>query len=115
MNKKELINGYKKIIQGIYSCKPFYNRVLHFLKHYEPKVKNKTKVSFTDFIAFLKSIIVLGIFNYSRKYYWKMFFWSLFNKPKLFPLAIRYSIYGYHFRRVFKSGILEQRHYGTME
>jgi len=102
MNKKELINGYQKIIQGIYSCKPYYNRVLHFLKYYEPKVKNKTKVSFSEFMALLKSIVVLGIYNNNRNYYWHMFFWSLFNRPKLFPLAIRYLIYGYHFRRVFK-------------
>jgi len=102
MNKKELINGYQKIIQGIYSCKPYYNRVLHFLKYYEPKVKNKTKVSFSEFMALLKSIVVLGIYNNNRNCYWHMFFWSLFNRPKLFPLAIRYLIYGYHFRRVFK-------------
>ena len=108
MNKKELINGYQKIISGIYSCKPFYNRVLHFLKYYEPTVKNKTKVPFTDFKAFLKSIVVLGIFDYSRKYYWQMFFWSLLNRPKLFPLAIRYSIYGYHFRKIFKDGMIER-------
>lgn len=107
MNKKELINGYQKIIKGIYSCEPFHKRVLHFLKHYEPKVKNKTKVSFTEFMALLKSIVILGIFDNNRKYYWNIFFWSLFNRPKLFPLAIRYSIYGYHFRKVFKSGLGE--------
>ncbi len=102
MNKKELIDGYQKIIKGIYSCEPFHKRVIHFLKHFEPKVKNKTKVSFTEFMALLKSIVVLGIFDNNRKYYWNIFFWSLFKRPKLFPLAIRYSIYGYHFRRVFK-------------
>ena len=32
---------------------------------------------------------------------WKLFFWSLFRRPKLFLLAITYSIYGYHFRKVF--------------
>jgi len=29
-------------------------------------------------------------------------FWSLFRRPKLFPLAITLSIYGYHFRKVFE-------------
>lgn len=102
MNRDDLIKGYNKIIQGIYSCKPFYHRVIHFLKNYHPGVKNKTKVPFNDFLAFLKSIFVLGILDRSRKYYWKMVLWSLLNRPELFPLAIRYSIYGYHFRRVFK-------------
>jgi hypothetical protein len=27
-------------------------------------------------------------------------FWTLFRKPRLFPLAITYAVYGYHFRKV---------------
>jgi len=29
-----------------------------------------------------------------------LFFWSLFNDIRKFPLAITFSIYGYHFRKV---------------
>jgi hypothetical protein len=102
MDKQDLIKGYQHIIQGIYSCKPYYQRVLKFLKSYEPVGKNKTKVSFRDFTALIKSLFVLGALDQSRKYYWRLFFWSLFKKPSIFPLAITYSIYGYHFRKVFK-------------
>jgi len=102
MDKQELLKGYQSIIQGIYSCKPYYIRVLQFLKNYEPVSKNKTKVSFPEIKAMLKSLFVLGALDQSRKYYWRLFFWSLFIKPSTFPLAIAYSIYGYHFRKVFK-------------
>ena len=35
-----------------------------------------------------------------RFHFWKLFFWSLFRKPRLFPLAITYAIYGFHFRKI---------------
>jgi hypothetical protein len=38
-----------------------------------------------------------------RIYYWKLFLWSLFCKPRLFSLAILYTIYGFHFRRISTS------------
>ena len=101
MNKHELLNGYRKIISGIYSSKAYCRRVISFLKEYKPRSPGKTKVTFSKFIAFLKSIFIIGILNKSRIYYWRLFFWSLFNRPKLFPLAITYSIYGYHYRKVF--------------
>ncbi|MCD4737308.1 MAG: DUF4070 domain-containing protein, partial [Bacteroidales bacterium] len=103
MDKRELISGYKNIIRGIYSCKPYHKRVLSFLKDFEPLAKNKSKLTFRDIIALIKSIFVLGTFDRSRKYYWHLFFWSLFKKPSIFPMAITYLIYGYHFRKVFKS------------
>jgi hypothetical protein len=68
---------------------------------YEPKVELQTKVNLNKIISLLKSIFYLGIVNQSRIWYWKLFFWSLFNRPATFPLAITYSIYGYHFRKVF--------------
>lgn len=102
MNKIELLKGYQKIISGIYSGKPFYERVSSFLKHFDPKNRNKTKITPIELVACVKSIFILGIFDSSRLYYWKLVMWSIFNKPRVLPLAITYSIHGYHFRKVFK-------------
>jgi len=102
MNKKDLVSGYRKIIMGIYSGKPFYQRVQNFLQNFRPRVKNKTKLTFTKFMAMIKSMLFIGLFDNTRRCYWHLFFWSLFHHPKLFPLAITYSIYGYHYRKVFK-------------
>jgi radical SAM superfamily enzyme YgiQ (UPF0313 family) len=100
MDKSELLNGYQKIIQNIYSCKSYYARVLLFLKQYDPPFIEP--LSLNRFMAFVKSVIYLGILKKDRRYFWKLLFWSIFNKPKSFPLAITYSIFGYHFRRVFR-------------
>lgn len=102
MNLTELKLGYHEVIRGIYSGKPFYARVLHFLNDFEPQVKSKTKLTFSKFMALIKSIFIIGIYDSNRKYYWHLFFWTLFKRPKLFPMAITYSIYSYHFKKVFK-------------
>jgi radical SAM superfamily enzyme YgiQ (UPF0313 family) len=103
MDKNELLTGYQKIIRNIYSCKAYYARVLLFLKQYDPP--NNEPLSFNRFMALIKSIIFIGILKKNRIYFWKILFWSIFNKPKVFPLAVTYSIYGYHFRRVFRDVI----------
>ena len=54
-------------------------------------------------MAGFKSVVRLGIIGRERFQYWKLFFWSLFTRPRLLPHAITLSIYGYHFRRVFKN------------
>ena len=103
MDKNELLKGYQKIIQNIYSCKAYYARVLTFLKQYDPP--SVEPLSFNRFMALIKSIIYIGILKKESIYFWKILFWSVFNKPKTFPLAVTYSIYGYHFRRVFRDVI----------
>ncbi len=103
MNPQKLVEGYKKVMKTIYSHKNYYERVKTFLKNFKPLTK-KDKSQFHLFYlgAFVKSIWVLGIKNNGRIYYWKLFFWTLFTRPKLFPRAITYAIYGFHFRKSLK-------------
>lgn len=107
MNYEILISGYKRIIDGIYSPKPYYERAKGFLKDYKPLQRLHFHFGYIRFHfaypgAFFKSIWFLGIKDKARAYYWKFFLWSLFRRPRLFPLAITYAIYGFHFRNVFK-------------
>jgi radical SAM superfamily enzyme YgiQ (UPF0313 family) len=102
MDRDLLMKGYQTIIQNIYSSKAYYERVVRFLKTYKPKVDLQTRITYGKLMALMRSVLHLGILNKSRIYYWKLFFWSLFNRPATFSLAITYSIYGYHFRKVFR-------------
>jgi len=102
MNISDLKSGYLEVIQGIYSGKAFYHRVRHFLSDFEPQVKNRTRMNFNKMMALVKSMFIIGIYDNNRIHYWHLFFWTIFKRPKLFPLAITYSIYGYHFKKVFK-------------
>jgi hypothetical protein len=53
--------------------------------------------------AFFSSILFLGVLGRERFQFWKLFFWSLARRPRLFPLAITLAIYGFHFRKVAES------------
>ena len=100
MNLSSLISGYKRVINHIYSPKNYHQRLINFLKEYKPKRKRRHKLEFNKLSAFLKSIWFLGIKEKERLYYWKIFFWCLFRRPKLFPMAIDMTIKGFHFRKI---------------
>ena len=97
-----LIKGYKDILGRIYSPATYYIRVREFLKEYTPLQRKPFHFHVNYLGAFLKSMLFLGIIGKERFYYWRLFFWSLFRRPQLFPLALTFSIYGYHFRKIFE-------------
>jgi hypothetical protein len=102
MHQATLMEGYRKIVKTIYDPNNFYARVQRFLKNYKPVHQGLTRVSFTEVKAFIMSIFVLGVKEKERFHYWRLFLWSLFNRPKLTPLAVTLAIYGFHFRKVFE-------------
>jgi radical SAM superfamily enzyme YgiQ (UPF0313 family) len=101
MSPEALLNGYRTILNTIYSPKHYYARVKAFLKEF-PATKRKTRLPMSHVMAAFKSMVRLGVIGRERYQYWKLFLWSLFRRPRLFPLAITLSIYGFHFRKVFK-------------
>jgi radical SAM superfamily enzyme YgiQ (UPF0313 family) len=105
MNYDILINGYKKILETLYSPKYYYKRVKTFLKEYMPPKKKIFHFTMNDCCALFKSMVILGIAGKERFQYWKLFFWTIFRRPRLFPLAITFSIYGFHFRKVFEKNM----------
>jgi radical SAM superfamily enzyme YgiQ (UPF0313 family) len=102
MNAEALLAGYRTILRTIYSPKHYYARVKTFLKEYRPAPVRRGPIRINYIIAGFKSVVRLGIIGRERYQYWKLFFWSLFRRPRLFPLAITLSIYGFHFRKVFR-------------
>lgn len=111
MDLDSLVSGYRKIVSQIYSPKYYYQRLLTFLKEYKPKrKKRKIRISFNQFSALLRSIWILGIKEKKGKiYYWKLFFWSLFRKPRFFPMAIDMAIKGFHFRKISEKYLSQQK------
>lgn len=103
MRMEDLIEGYKQVIRKIYSPKDYYERVRTLLRNYQPPRKRKYRVSRRDLQAFVKSLWFIGFWGKGRLYYWKLLLWSLFRRTRLFPLAVTYSIYGFHFQRIFRS------------
>ena len=98
-----------KVAEGIYvnSANVMFNKgefVIDFIRITpppgKPKVMSRVIMSPFQMKAFLKALLILGVFEKGRMKYWKMLFYSLIKFPEKFPLTVRLSIFGYHFRRV---------------
>jgi hypothetical protein len=99
MGLEPLRAGYRKILSQIYSPKFYYERVKTFLREYKaPQITAQFEPQYL--LAFWRSVYQLGIHGVERVQYWKLFFWTLFRRPRLFPLAITFTIVGFHFRQV---------------
>jgi len=105
MPLKDLMDGYKRVVQSIYSPKNYYKRVKLFLKNYQPNKLGTEKISASYIFAFFKACFRLGIASRGRWQYWKLLGWSLLRKPQAFVMAVTLSVYGYHFRKMAKTAI----------
>jgi radical SAM superfamily enzyme YgiQ (UPF0313 family) len=101
MDLDALREGYRNIVDHIYSPKYYYQRVKTFMREYKtPKIE--ARLDFQRFLAFFRSGIRLGILGEERLQYWKLLLWTVFRRPGLLSLAITLAIYGHHFRKICK-------------
>lgn len=99
MDPVVLKNGYRKIINTLYSPKYLYPRIKTLLKAYHP-IKTPGQVYANEIAAFFKTIWRMGLKPGEGRFFWDLVLWTLFNCPSKFALGITLSIYGYHFRKV---------------
>ncbi len=101
MNYETLLNGYHHILHTIYSPKNYSERIVTFLKEYKPKQRYAvSQIKFQYIEGFFKSVWILGLREKGRRYYWKLLISTLFKRPKLFPMSVILSVYGFHFRKI---------------
>lgn len=103
MKMETLIEGYRSILTTIYSPRLYSQRVIGFLKRYRPISRQHLDIRSIRFGALAKSVFILGLLDRGRRHFWKLFLWSLIRRPRQFPLAITFAIYGFHFRKVAES------------
>jgi radical SAM superfamily enzyme YgiQ (UPF0313 family) len=104
MGLEVLRQGYKKLLDQLYSPKFYYARVKTFLQEYKPpKINMRLEPQYI--LAFFRSMYRLGIQGVERSHYWKLMAWTAFRKPQLFSLAVTLSIYGFHFRQVIETHV----------
>lgn len=103
MELNKLMDGYKKVVETIYSPENYYYRIReHFKKMRRLRYNHNSKMVANGLGAFFKSIFYLGIIGKERAHYWKLFFHTLFHHPSQLPRAITFAIFGYHFRKIYK-------------
>ena len=105
MSMEALKEGYRRILDHIYSPAPYYQRIRTFLREYKaPRVRGK--LEFSHILALVRSIYRIGFVGRERFQYWKLLFWTQFRRPRLLPDAIILAIYGYHFRKICKRHVM---------
>ncbi|HUA38463.1 MAG TPA: B12-binding domain-containing radical SAM protein, partial [Candidatus Sulfopaludibacter sp.] len=102
LNRDFLQAGYRELVRKLYEPRNYYQRIRTFLKSHRP-TGPRQRLSGADFVAFLKSFWVLGVWHRGRAGYWRLFWGTLLRHPRQFPHAMELAILGYHFRCVANS------------
>lgn len=100
MNFETLINGYKQILNTIYSPQYYYHRIKAFQTEHKAPRQRKGKLQFYHIQALFKSVWVLGLREKERRYYWRLLISTLLKYPRKLPISVILAIYGYHFRKI---------------
>ncbi len=99
MGLERLSEGYQAIMKQIYSPKNYYQRVRTLLNELTPP-EIKTPIDIQRLFSIVRSAVRIGVLGKERFYYWELLIWTLIRKPGLISMAITFSIYGYHYRKI---------------
>jgi radical SAM superfamily enzyme YgiQ (UPF0313 family) len=102
MNPKKLVEGYQSIVTTIYDPAAFYERVFKFFKEFKPIKRRRAEPLRLVYIkALIQAMFYLGVLQKGRRYYWKLLFKTTFRYPRFLPEAVIFSVYGFHYRKIF--------------
>jgi hypothetical protein len=103
MDRGKIIDGYRWVMSTIYSPEMFYQRILAFLRSYQPRVKSSLEQS--DLSAFLRSLWYLGLTDQrvSREYFGRLLKDAVTHSRRALADVVAMAIYGYHFRKLYWS------------
>jgi radical SAM superfamily enzyme YgiQ (UPF0313 family) len=105
MGLDRLVNGYRAIMEQIYSPPKYYQRVRRILKELKVPVVT-VPVDLQRFLAIFRACLRLGILGKERSQYWYLLMWTMVRRPRLLSLAVTLAIYGYHYRKICELHIL---------
>ena len=98
MGVRNLINGYRRVLNHIYSPRGYYERILRFLRYYRPARRRSLRLD--DITAFFRSVLFVGVLNkgQSRRFYWMAVFHALLFKQRCFAEIMESAVFAYHFQ-----------------
>jgi hypothetical protein len=94
MGRRELLSGYRWLIEKLYDPAVFFARAKRELDEWKHKELKKRTIQFREYRAALRSSFRQGILAPYRRHYWR------FLRPYVgtykFPRAIAIAIYYHH-------------------
>jgi radical SAM superfamily enzyme YgiQ (UPF0313 family) len=104
MGLANLLEGYGKVMNGIYSPGPYYQRVRTLLRHFRPTQRFRL-LNISQFGTFMRCIWRIGLQGTEKREFWKLLAWTMLLHPSLLYDAIRLAVYGRHYRTVLERRI----------
>ena len=95
MDTQELLAGYRRILQTIYSPREYFQRASAFLTQLGNG--SRSPIVFSDVLALGRSLLRQGLLSDYRREYWKFLVQSLGRHRRHFSKAITLAIMGHHF------------------
>jgi radical SAM superfamily enzyme YgiQ (UPF0313 family) len=95
MDAQELLNGYRRILQTIYSPREYFQRASAFLTQLGSG--SRSPIVFSDVMALGRSLWRQGLLSNYRQEYWKFLVQSVRRHRRHFSKAITLAIMGHHF------------------
>ncbi|MEJ5347183.1 MAG: B12-binding domain-containing radical SAM protein [Desulfosoma sp.] len=105
MDRQKIVEGYRWVMDTIYSPHMYYERIKAFLESYRPQAKAALEKN--DFVTFLRSLWYLGIRDSkdARACFWKILKETFLHYRSSLTDVVTVLVYGYHFRKLFHSGM----------
>ena len=95
MDSAELLAGYRKILETIYSPKEYFERASAFLSQLGTAAR--APIVFSDMMAVARSLWKQGLLSDYKKEYWKFLAQTMHRHRQHLDKAITLAIMGHHF------------------
>jgi Domain of unknown function (DUF4070) len=95
MDVQELLDGYRRILETIYSPREYFERASAFLSQVGASARRP--IVFSDLMAVVRSLWKQGFLSDYRTEYWKFMIQALHRHRQHLDKAITLAIMGHHF------------------
>lgn len=113
MDATKLIEGYRSVLQRIYACEAYYERIKIYLnriqKIREEHASRQPWFTCNNVRALATSLLRQGILGSYRWSYWKFLFTAATRYRRCFGTAMTLAVMGYHFQ-IMANKILKAEH-----
>ncbi|MDX2030445.1 MAG: B12-binding domain-containing radical SAM protein [Blastocatellia bacterium] len=101
MDPKRLVEGYKSILQTIYSPREYYQRALDCMERIAARTPEPRRDGWAgDLLALCRIVMTLGVRDSARGEFWRYMGITLRQHRNHFAAAVRLAAIGYHFRKL---------------
>jgi radical SAM superfamily enzyme YgiQ (UPF0313 family) len=103
MDAKRLVEGYKSILQSIYSPREYYQRALDCLERIVAKTPEpRLGGPMDDIMALFRVVYTLGVRDRARREFWRYLRLVVYHHRNNLAVAVRMAALGYHFRKLIE-------------